>query len=162
MRRITFAVVCILSCASLAMAQTKITGTGKCGAPEKQHAIDVGDTPDHKLMLVKQSCTWTGPYAIAGLKSATYTVIASSDAAGGRAHDNGYVINTMDNGDKAIVRFRGAATLKEGAPPASQGTWTFEDGTGKLKGLKGRGNYKSVLTPQGNEDHIEGTYILPK
>jgi hypothetical protein len=160
--RLTTLVVCVLGCASLATAQTKFTGIAKCGAPDSQQAVDAGDAPDHKLMLIKQSCTWTSQYEIAGLKSATATLALFSDAAGSRSHDRGYVVNTMDNGDKAIVRFSGTATLKAGSPPATQGAWTFAGGTGKLKGLKGSGTYKGVPIAEGIEDHIEGTYSLPK
>jgi hypothetical protein len=42
------------------------------------------------------------------------------------------------------------------------GTWSFTGGTGKLKGLKGKGTYKDSGTPDGKlEAQLEGDYSLP-
>ncbi len=49
----------------------------------------------------------------------------------------------MANGDKAFVRFEASATLKDGVPQTAEGKWTYVGGTGKLKGLKGKGTYSA-------------------
>jgi hypothetical protein len=152
----------MLSLAGIAAAQTKVSGVGKCGKPDTQQSVDVGDRAGHALAVTKQSCTWTTPMEMAGLKSKTYTVAAAVDAAAAGAQDRGYVVMVMDNGDKAFVRFTGAEVSKDGKPVSAQGTWSYIGGTGKLKGIAGKGTYASTPTADGLfEDHVEGDYSLP-
>src|SRR3954447_9897369 len=110
MKYITFAfTVCFA--AGVAGAQTGISGTGKCGKAEKQESIEVGDRANHSLMIMKASCTWTTPLEMAGSKSKSYTVVTMSDSSAGKSQDHGYVVVTMDNGDKAFVQItKGAGT----------------------------------------------------
>ena len=147
--------------ATIATAQTKTTGEGKCGKPEQQQSIDVGDRAGHALALVKFSCTWTTPYEIAGLKTKDYTGTVTSDVNGGKGQDHGYVVITMDNGDKAFVRFTGSGTNAKDGTTAGEGTWSYSGGTGKLRGLTGKGTYKSTGNADGAQDHVEGEYALP-
>jgi hypothetical protein len=153
----------LTACAGAALAQTKISGTGKCGKADEEHAIEVGDRPGHVLVVVKDSCTWTTPMEMAGLKSKTYTGVITSDAAGGKSQDRGYVVMIMDNGDKAFVHFQGTGATKAGGAHSGEGTWSYTGGTGKLKGLKGKGTYKSEgATADASEDQVEGEYSLPE
>jgi hypothetical protein len=162
MNRILTLSICLAACAGFAAAQTKISGTGKCGKPDAQQMIEVGDRPGHSLAIVKQTCTWTVPIEIAGIKAKSYSPAVSADMSGDKSQDRGYVTVTMENGDKAIVRFTGTAMYgKDGAPQSDEGTWTFAGGTGKLKGLKGKGTYKGKTAADGFEDTIEGEYTLP-
>src|SRR5947208_4629630 len=50
----------------------------------------------------------------------------------------------MENGDKAYYRYQGTAVLKDGAPQTETGPWSLIRGTGKLKGLTGKGTYKGT------------------
>jgi hypothetical protein len=144
----------------VATAQTKTTGDGKCGKPDQQQSIDVGDRAGHTLVLVKVSCTWTTPYEIEGLKTKDYTVTSTSDVSGEKEQDRGYVVVTMDNGDKAFVRFAGSGTRAKDGTGAGEGTWSYTGGTGKLRGLTGKGTYKSTGNADGGQDHVEGDYTL--
>ena len=101
---------------------------------------------------------------MAGLKSTTITVAMAVDLTGAKAQaqDRGYVVITMDNGDKAYVRLQGTSSVKEGALTA-EGTWSYTGGTGKLKGLKGEGTYKgSGVLGGAGENQVEGEYSLPE
>ncbi|MBZ5725845.1 MAG: hypothetical protein LAP87_12715 [Acidobacteriia bacterium] len=147
--------------AAIATAQTKITGDGKCGKPDKQESADVGDRAGHALVLVKFSCTWANPYEMAGLKSKDYTGTVAGDLSGEKGQYRGYVVVTMDNGDKAFLRFTGSGTIAKDGASAGEGTWSYTGGTGKLKGLTGKGTYKSTGNADGAEDHVEGEYTLP-
>ncbi len=60
------AFVVVLSAATTVLAQTKISGTVQCSKPDKQHALEVGDRPNHSVMIAKGKCTWTKPLEIAG------------------------------------------------------------------------------------------------
>ena len=153
----------LTACAGVALAQIKISATGTCGKADATHAIEAGDRAGHMLVVTQVSCTWSTPMEMAGLKSKSYTVAASADSAGGHSQDRGYVVTVMDNGDKAYIRFQGTGTSKEGGAHSSEGTWSYTGGTGKLKGLKGKGTYKgSGATADATEDQVEGEYTLPE
>lgn len=153
----------LTACAGAALGQTKISGTGKCGKADPSNAMEVGDRPGHVLVVAKQTCTWTTPMEMAGLKSTTYFAAVTSDVTGGKSQDRGYVVMTMDNGDKAFVRFQGAGASTAGGVHSGEGTWSYTGGTGKLKGLKGKGTFKSSGTSADvSEDQVEGEYSLPE
>ena len=164
MKSKTVVLSCLLTaCAGMALAQTKISATGTCGKADATHAIEAGDRTGHVLVVTQISCTWTTPMEMAGLKSKSYTVAASADSAGGHSQDRGYVVTIMDNGDKAYIRFQGTGATKEGGAHTGAGTWSYTGGTGKLKGLKGKGTYKgSGATADTTEDQVEGEYTLPE
>jgi len=147
--------------AGRAAAQNKITGDGKCGKADQQGSVDVGDRAGHSLVLMKFSCTWATPFEMAGLKSKDYTGSVVSDFSSGKSQDRGYVVITMDNGDKAFVRVTGSGTRAQDGSGTGEGTWSYTGGTGKLRGLTGKGTYKSTGTADGGQDHIEGEYSLP-
>lgn len=158
---------CLLGYAEFAAGQTKQSGVGKCDQkPEVQQMVEVGDRAGHVLGMVKQPCTWTVPLEMGGLKAKDYTIIVVADANGKgplNSQDRGYVVITMDNGDKAFARFQGKGTvsLQGGEPGAGEGTWFYTGGTGKLKGLVGKGTYKSATTKDHvEEDHIDGEWSI--
>ena len=146
---------------ALGSAQTKISGEGKCtDKPETQQSVDVGDRSGHMLMMIKQSCNWTTPIEMEGLKAKSYTVSIFSDVSGTKSSDRGYVVITMDNGDKAFVRVQGTAMMGKNGPESGEGTWSYTGGTGKLKGLMGKGTYKSKTEGEAGIDTIEGEYSI--
>ena len=158
MRKLMTIGLCAAAAVGVAAAQTKISGTGKCEKADGQHALEVGDRPGHMMVLAKQTCSWTSPIEMEGIKGKSYIGVVTADASGGKSQDRGYVVVTMENGDQAFVRFTGASMLdKDGRPVSGEGTWTYTGGTGKFKGLKGKGTYKN----KGAEDMIEGEYMLP-
>jgi hypothetical protein len=151
----------LFATAAFAPAQTKHSGTGKCGKPAKQEMVEVGDHGNHMLVIAQFACSWTTPLEMAGLKSKEYTSTMTSDSNSGKSQERGYVVIVMDNGDKAFVKFQGAGTnTKEGAN-AGGGTWSYTGGTGKLRGLTGKGTYKNSSNADGAEDQVEGEYTLP-
>jgi hypothetical protein len=152
----TYVLVAGLTACGLLSAQTKISGTGKCDKPETSQSIDVGDRSGHALAIVKQSCTYSTPMEIEGVKAKSYVANVMSDASGAKSQDSGYVVQTMENGDKVFIRFHGTGMMKDGQPASGEGTWSFTGGTGKMKGITGKGTYKS----QGGEDQIEGEYSM--
>jgi len=155
--------VLLTAFAGSALAQTQVSGTRKCGKPDASQSIEVGDHPGHMLIIEKGSCTWSVPFEMAGLKSTTDTGADAVDVTGAKFQIHGYGVITMDNGDKAYVRFQGSGTMKGGAPDTGEGTWSYAGGTGKLKGLKGKGTWKNSTAP-GSEDEtqVQGEYSLPE
>jgi len=65
----------------------------------------------------------------------------------------------MENGDKAYYRYQGTAVLKDGAPQTETGPWRLIRGTGKLKGLTGKGTYKGTAGADGTMTYeVQGEY----
>ncbi len=155
-------VVVLLSFAMAAAAQTKISGTAQCAKPDRQHAIEVGDRPNHSFVIFQGKCTWTKGLVIAGTESRDALGTVSQEVSGSRATDRGAGVDTMPNGDKFFIRWQGKSTLKDGAVETAEGMWSFAGGTGKLKGIKGKGTYKGKGAGDGTATYeIEGEYELP-
>jgi hypothetical protein len=153
----------LFGCSGFAAAQDKIAGSGKCGKADTEQAIEAGDRAGHVLAIAKYTCTWPTPFEMAGLQSKTYTVAEMSDVNGPKAQERGYAVITMDNGDKAFVRYQGTGAMaKDGKLESSEGTWSYTGGSGKLRGLTGKGTFKVKPTPGGGfEEQVEGECALP-
>jgi len=154
--------VIVFALAAVASAQTKISGTAQCGKPEPQYAIQVGDQPNHSFAISQAKCPYTKPSEIAGTQTKELVTTTFSEISGSRATTRGFVDGTMANGDKFQVRSHGSASAKEGVIESAEGTWSFVGGTGKLKGIKGKGTYKGKGGPEGITYETEGEYELPK
>ena len=149
--------------ASVAAGQTKVSGSAQCsGKPIESHSIEVGDHPGHTYEISKGSCAWTKPMEIAGLKSKDHTSVDFSEIDGNKASSfQSSAVGSMDNGDKYYSRAQSSPTTKNQKPESGEGTFTFTGGTGKLKGLKGKGTY--TCTPEGDNVicDVQGEYSLP-
>ncbi len=146
-----------------AAAQTKISGTVECAKPETQHSIDIGDRPNHSFAIGQGKCTWTKPFEIAGTQSKEDVFTNFAEASGNTSRERGYVEGTLANGDKFHVRTTGTTKLKDGTPQGSEGKWNFAGGTGKVKGVKGGGEYKCKPAAEGALTcDVEGEATLPK
>ncbi len=155
--------VLMLLVASIAGAQTKISGAVQCAKADIQQKADVGDRPNHSFMLSQAKCTWTKPLEIGDTKNTTGLDTAFDEVRGNTSHTHGQYVDNMANGDKAFVSYQGTATFKDGVPQTLKGTWTYTGGTGKLKGLKGKGTYKGTFAADGTVSYeVEGEYELPK
>ena len=161
MIKVIFAFLAMLALGGAGFGQTKVAGTVQCGKPDEQHTLDVGDRPNHSLMIAKSKCTWTLPMEIAGTKTKEDTGTGFDEVSGNKSRGHGYVVGTLTNGDKMYVRTQGSATLKDGAPESAEGTWGFVGGTGKLKGVKGKGTYKGKGATDGSITYeVEGEYTI--
>ena len=142
--RILSAVLPVLLLPGVAMAQTKISGAGRCEKPHAQHSVKVPDSANHTLGVSQAKCVWTKPWEIEGIKNKEGVATVSEDVTGDTARSREVFVDTMENGDKAFYRYEATTTLKAGAPQASQGQWTLTGGTGKLKAIKGKGTCKAT------------------
>src|SRR6266478_6253433 len=142
----------LIAFATISLAQTKISGTVQCGKSDEQHALEVGDHPGHSLMISKGRCTWTKPMDIAGTQTKEDLGTNFDEVHGNKSQGHGYVGGTMANGDKMYVRIQGSSTLKDSVVDSAEGAWSFTGGTGKLKGVKGKGTYKGNGAPQSRSD----------
>lgn len=156
-------VVLLIAFAGSALAQTKVSGAIKCPKSDTTHSVEVGDQAEHVLIVEKGSCTWSAPLEVAGLKSTGYSGADTVDVIPPKGLARGYSVITMENGDKVFVRYQGTGVMSKEGNLKGEGAWSFTGGTGKLKGLKGKGNYKDSATPDGTlEAQLEGEYSLPE
>jgi hypothetical protein len=160
--KIVLGFVGLMLVAASSGAQTKITGTIQCAKPDQQNAIPVGDRAGHALVVMKAKCTWTKPMEVAGVQTKTAEDTVVADSNGAKSRDSGYHISTMANGDQFVVRFSGATTTdKNGVVQAQTGTWSFVSGTGKMKGIAGKGTYKGKGADDGSvTTDVEGEYQI--
>lgn len=162
MRRMFIASVLVCLAAASAGAQTKVSGTAQCSKPDPQHVIPVGDRPDHSLGVEQTKCTWTKPLEIGGDKSKDGVDTATSDISGNTVRACGFHVSTMESGDKFFVWYQGSGTVKDGTLVAQKGNWGFTGGSGKLKGIKGKGTFDCAPSGDGVKCEIEGEYQLAK
>jgi hypothetical protein len=146
-----------------ASAQTKLSGTLQCDKPNPQYSIPVADRAGHSMVIAQSKCTWSMPLEIEGSQTKDGSDSGYSDVDGTMSRDMGYHMSNMASGDQFIVRFTGATTLSNGIPKTQVGTWRFVQGTGKLKGITGKGSYKTAGNPDGTSiTQIQGEYEIPK
>src|SRR5439155_1202908 len=144
-----------------AEAQTKFSGTCNQGKPDPNYMLPVGDAPDHSIMLGKTKCTWTKA-ELSGVALKDEEDVFTSEMSGATAHDKGYGVGTLANGDKYFVRFEGTTKLEKNVPASATCTWSFTGGTGKLKGLTGKGTCTGKFDATGAAVFdIQGTYEVP-
>jgi len=144
-----------------ATAQTKMSGTLTCTKPDPAYKIDAGDRAAHEYRLSKIPCTWTKPADLGGDKTKDGYSISSTEATSTRETVHGTHVTTMASGDKTFVTFHDEYPIKDGKPGASTGHWAYTGGTGKMKGLKGKGTYKAAPNADGTVSvTVEGEYEL--
>jgi len=85
-----------------------------------------------------------------------------NEMSGDTSSSNGYHLATTTTGDTATAKFQGSGKLKDGKNVSDGGTWSFTSGTGKLKGIKGKGTYKGTANADGSMTYkVDGEYSLP-
>lgn len=150
----------LLACMS-AGAQTKLSGTLTCNKADPSYKVEAGDRPGHVYVLEKNACTWTQPADIGGDKMKDGYSVGTTEVTGTRAIVRGTHVTTMASGDKTFVAFRDSYSIKDGKPADSKGEWGYTGGTGKLKGLRGKGTYKATENADGTITvAVEGEYEL--
>jgi hypothetical protein len=162
--KIIFTLLIVLALAAVASAQTEVSGTLQCGKPDQQHAVEVGDRPNHSFSISQGKCIWTKPFEIAGTQNKEIVGAEFAEISGNTSHGHGCGVETMANGDKAYWRDEVSLTLKDGVPQSEDEKFTYIRGTGKLKGIKGKGTCKLTSAAADGSATYEcaGEYELPK
>jgi hypothetical protein len=149
-----------LWCAS-AVAE-KFTAKCECGKSDPEHVLPAGDRPDHNLGVEAAKCSWPTPLEIAGDKTKDSVATQVDDISGNKIHFHGVNELTMQSGDKVALPYQGSGVSKDNHESRSKGTFTFADGTGKLKGIKGQGTFSCKSAGEGVSCDVEGEYELAK
>jgi hypothetical protein len=141
-------------------AQTKATGTATC-KPDPGTPVAIPDQPNHSFAAGRAQCTWA-KFEIAGLQYKDGISTSLDEITGDTVSARGYHVATLSNGDTTVAKFQGSAKLKDGKPVSGEGTWSFTGGTGKLKGIKGKGTYKGTANADGTVTYqVDCEYSLP-
>ncbi len=143
-------------------AQTKTSGTATCKPdPASPPPVALTDKPNHSFAVGKAQCTWT-KFEVAGLQSKDGISTDLEEITGDTVLVRGYHVATMSNGDTTVAKYEGSGKLKDGKPVSGEGTWSYTSGTGKLKGIKGKGTYKGKANADGSVTYqVDGEYQLP-
>jgi hypothetical protein len=161
--KIFFTLLIVFALAAVASAQTKISGTLQCGKADPVYTIPVGDRPDHAFTIGKLTCTWSRPTEVGGVIHKSEDATFFWEVSGNRVRGRGRNVETMANGDKFYVSTQISEILKEGVLQTGEVTWTITGGTGKLKGIKGKGISKGKGAADGTSAwEVEGEYELTK
>ena len=142
-------------------AATMTSGTATCTMdPASPAPGALTDAPNHAFAIGKAQCTWTG-FSVAGQAYKTGVSTSLNEVSGDTSSATGYHVATTATGDSATAKFQGSGKLKEGKSVSDGGTWTFTGGTGKLKGIKGKGTYRGTANPDGTMTYkVTGEYSL--
>ena len=158
--RLVTAVTLVSSLAS--SGQTTFSGTLGCAEVAQALSIDVGDHPNHSLGTFQTKCTWVKPIQIRSVRSTAYTGTATLETQDSISRLRGYGVIAFADGNSATFRFSGTSVQREGSVTA-QGTWTFVEGTGELRGIAGEGVYKGRPAEGGRHIYsLSGAWQLPK
>jgi hypothetical protein len=162
MRKTLFVIGLFCIVGSLAVAQTKMSSTIKCGKNTVEHMVPVGDRPNHSFGVTQGSCTSSKPWTIAGVDGKEGTGTNSVEVDGATAKSHGVYVETMANGDQAHYTYQATVTTKDGKADVTSHKWQLVGGTGKLKGVKGQGTCKGSGTADGITYECEGEYTAAK
>jgi hypothetical protein len=139
-------------------AADHFTAMCECGKPDPQQSLPAGDGKDHNLGVEAAKCTWSKPLDIGGDKVKDSVATDMFEATGGKFQFHGVHELTMQSGDKVALPYQGSGMSKDNHEAASKGTFTFANGTGKLKGIKGKGTFSCKSAGEGVSCDVEGDY----
>jgi hypothetical protein len=143
-------------------AADHFTATCECGKADPQHLLPAGDRPDHTLGVEAAKCSWSKPLDIGGDKTKESLATDMIDVSGNKIHVRGVHELTMQSGDRVALRYQGSGRSKDNQESRLKGTFTFAEGTGKLKGIEGKGTFSCKSTGEGESCDVEADYELGK
>jgi hypothetical protein len=146
-----------------AAAQTKIAWTDSCGKADPDYTVQVGDPANHTLGMGQVKCHSTTPAEIGGDKLKGAVASFATATSGNKSHEHGIYVLTLESGDKIAMPYQATIAIKDDKPSGVRGTWTFGEGTGKLKGSTGKGTFHCTPAADGGWScSSEGEYQLAK
>ena len=96
-----------------------------------------------------------------------YSVLVTFDYVNGSGTHEGYGITTFEDGSTQVTKSQGSTKASEdGKISTFEGTFTFSSGTGRFKGISGKGSYagkRVVPISVGADSYIDATatYAVP-
>jgi hypothetical protein len=154
--------ICGLALTTFGLAQIKVSGTMRCGRPDTEQQLEVGDNPGHTISITQTTCSWTKPLVVAGIQDTEGVSSQISEIQGSTFTSHGYFVDTMTNGDKIFLRYDATLTMTDGEVQTVQGKWTYTGGTGKFKAIQGDGTFRGTPGSRSATYELEGEYTLPE
>jgi hypothetical protein len=140
-------------------AQTKQSISGTCAKPDVQQSIPAGDQPGHSFLIQQGKCSAKGETAGAMSKEGVFS--EHDEMTGNHIKAWGVYAETYDSGDKVFYNYQITATTKDGVMQSGKGTYQATGGTGKMKGIKGKGTCTYSPGTDGGSDYAcTGEYTL--
>jgi len=138
---------------------TKISGALVCDPAHVEHSLPVEGRPHHAYAVNQVKCTWAEPWVIAGVASVEGLGTGTVEDHGGVSFSSGTYVDTMANGDLAYYNYEFKTKVKDGKATITGHEWELIGGTGKMKGLKGKGRCEVTVQEGGKADYqCEGKY----
>lgn len=114
------------------------------------------DQPNHQVQLAEVHATQRSDDPSWNNGRLTYCGV--TDLVSGTGTQQGYFVNEHTDGDRDCGTFEGRITTASGQATI-EGTFTFTNGTGKLKGIRGNGAFKGrQVSPTEIEMSWTGVY----
>jgi hypothetical protein len=124
---------------------------------DEAHAVEVGDTPDHVLRLIRSSGTNKSTGTTTFLDGATETEVVYGDDDKGSGQHHGYIFYTASDGT-LVNEFDGygITVMVDGKPRfVGGGSWHTIRGTGQYLGAVGIGTYRAEM----GKTEWDGTFV---
>ncbi|MCW2239086.1 hypothetical protein [Azospirillum canadense] len=119
-------------------------------------AVTLEDQPGHMIAITEFDGAAFNSDGKPFLDKARYQVTDITDTAG---QEIGYKTFTEPDGSKVYARYLLKEKKKDGAQTVWNGTWEFTGGTGKYRGITGRGSYHVVsVSDTAVWDELTGEY----
>lgn len=145
-------------------AGMKIMTSWKCQAPNPPPTmVPVPDMANHMYGVDQFTCTATKG-EIEGVKQKDGGGTEFTEARGTSVSGHGVFVETLANGDKVTYNytFKGTMTADNKMQSGSN-SWTIAGGTGKFKGMTGKGTCAGKGNPDGSANYeCTGTYSMTK
>jgi hypothetical protein len=128
------------------------------GNVKVQTAITLSDQSNHELNLAEIGGTQKS--SDEKWNNAAITYWGTTDVVEGKGTQRGYFTHVHGEGDRDWGTFEGKVATS-GAEMTVEGTWQYTGGSGKFKGLTGKGTFKTKMSsPKDVECTWQGAYEL--
>lgn len=169
MRKLLLPVTVICLAVPVVLAQTGTSATPgtlntswHCKAPTPAYNIPVPESANHAYGIDQVACTATKG-EIAGIKEKDGIATEFAEVTGSASKGHGIFVETLANGDKITVAYQSTGTMNGAQFVSGGNSWTVTSGTGKVKGMTGKGTCKAKGNPDGTADFdCTGSYMIPK
>ena len=128
------------------------------GKVKVQTALAVSDQSNHELNVAEIGGTQKS--ADENWNNAAINYWGTTDVVGGKGSQRGYFVNDHGQDGRDWGTFEGKVATN-GAELTVEGTYQFTGGSGKFKGLTGKGTFKTKMSsPRDVEASWQGAYKL--
>ena len=153
-----------LTTLSAMAGSTRIAGTFS-QSYSKQEVLPIPQAQGHIIMLTESQGSNSNTNGSGYMDGAKVVISEIVDLNRGNGPHQGYVTQTMSNGDETVTHFNGKVTTtmtaEERPNTTMKGSWKTIRGTGQYSGIKGSGTYAGYFTSE--KDYVvdwKGYYFI--